>query len=71
MTTRKHLEDDSYRDARELNDRGKTERKSLDEEINEWNKRNRGKKDPITGMDLVRKSGKGKFKKDPRREANA
>ena len=71
MTTRKHLEDDSYRDARELNDRGKTERKSLDEEINEWNKRNRGKKDPITGMDLVRKLGKGKFKKDPRREANA
>ena len=40
MTTRKHLEDDSYRDARELNDRGKTERKSMDEEINEWNKIN-------------------------------
>ena len=53
MTTRKHLEDDSYRDARELNDRGKTERKSMDEEINEWNKKHRGKKDPLTGMDLV------------------
>ncbi len=52
-TTRKYLEDDSYRDARELNDRGKTERKSMDEEINEWNKKHRGKKDPLTGMDLV------------------
>ena len=66
MTTRKNLEDDSYRDARELNDKAK--QNSLDDEILKWNKRNKGKKDPLTGMDLVKR--KRKFQRDPSTSAN-